>query len=134
MEESPRLKYLFEKYLANELDSVERTELLHYIRSHHQEEAVKELIGDQIDRQDAGESIPDHFLSEKQASEVLDSILRRPSTPVVTMKKAGPAKRSRYLWAAAAAVLAILGAAVMFRYIAGTEKGKRPQLLSEQRY
>src|SRR3546814_2226521 len=86
-----RLNYLFEQYRNNAISDTERHELMEMISASSHEQAIKELIAEEIERlEQSGEAI-DIPLSNERAAEIFTRIIQSgaeaPVIPLVQPKR-----------------------------------------------
>ena len=104
-----RLHYLFSRYKDGSASASERDALLELLQQHGMEGPVKELIADETEAVDSGLLVIDTEQTQARANELLQKILATVEADlgVISMKDY-PAKRKRWRYGAAAAILLVL--------------------------
>src|SRR3546814_891499 len=108
-----RLNYLFEQYRNNAISDTERHELMEMISASSHEQAIKELIAEEIERlEQSGEAI-DIPLSNERAAEIFTRIIQSGAeAPVIPLVQ--PKRKWVGRVAAAAAILLLVGGSSYF--------------------
>jgi transmembrane sensor len=109
---APRLHYLFNRYITQDITEPEKGELMLLIENPENQEALENLLHEIIHTSKGGQG-----LQEESKSAILDAIFQAAPGKLVTLKKPLGWKK----WVAAAAVLIILGTGSYFMLNQGRE-------------